>query len=364
MRIKRVKDPLNMLKTLKTPYKIILGIVIVVITLRIMLPSIVKNYVNRTLDDLPGYIGHVEDIDIRLIRGAYAIDSLILKKRTDTTHYPFLQINHADLSIEWEQIFKGKLVGEVILEKPSIHILAETPDLSQEPSKEHWTETLKDLMPLTINKLEITNGEFTYLDRTSSPEIGLYIKNMRLTALNLANVEDSTTTRLPSSVSLSGTSIGQGDLNLDMNVNVLKEIPDFDMNMKLTSVDLTSLNNFIKAQGKFDVERGDLDLYSELKLMDGQIDGYVKPFIENLKILDWKNDKEKEKGGVLNAAKEAVIGLFSKVVENPKQKQIATTVPIQGNINSPETNGWETFIGILKNAFIKALNQGIEGSVK
>src|SRR5690606_37389055 len=155
--------------------------------------------------------------------------------------------------------------------KPSIHILAEKPDPTQEPSKEHWTETLKDLMPLTINKLEIADGEFTYLDRTTSPEIDLYIKNMRLTALNLANVKDTTTTTLPSSVSLSGISIGKGNLNLDMRVNVLKEIPDFDMNMKLTNVELTSLNDFIKAQGKFDVERGDLDLYSELKLMDGEI---------------------------------------------------------------------------------------------
>ncbi len=350
-----------MFKKLKTPYKILLGIVLLVIIFRMMLPTIVKNYVNNTLDDLPGYTGYVEDIDIRLIRGAYAIDTLVLKKTTDTTNYPFLEIRHADLSIAWKQLFKGKIVGEIILDKPSIHILAETPELAVEPSKDHWTETLKDLMPLTINKLEITSGAFTYLDRTSSPKIDLYIRNMTLTAKNLANVQDSTTTRLPSTVDLTGISVGQGNLDLDMRVNVLKEIPDFDMNMKLTSVDLTSLNDFIKAQGKFDVEKGHLDLYSELKLMDGAIDGYMKPFVENLQVLDWKKDKEQ--GGILHAAKEAVIGLVGKVVENPKEDKIATTVPIQGNIHHPETDGWKTFVGILKNAFIKALHQGIEGSI-
>jgi hypothetical protein len=353
-----------MFKALKTSYRILLGIVIVLIIFRLMLPSIVKNYVNKVLNELPGYTGHVEDIDIRLLQGAYAIDGLVLKKRTDTSSYPFLLINHTDLSVEWKQIFKGRLVGEVILDRPSIHILAETADLSKEPSKEHWTETLQDLMPLTINRLEITNGKFTYLDRSSSPDIDLHIDSMRLTALNLANVEDSSSTKLPSTVSLSGTSIGQGHLKVDMKVNVLKEIPDFDMNMQLTSVNLTSLNNFIKAQGKFDVERGNLDIYSELELMDGELNGYVKPFIENIKVLDWKNDNEKEEGGILNAAKEAVIGLFSKVVENPEREQIATTVPIQGNVNNPKTNGWATFLGILKNAFIEALNRGIEGSVK
>ncbi|PRD54675.1 DUF748 domain-containing protein [Sphingobacterium gobiense] len=199
-----------MFKALKTSYKILLGIVIVLIIFRLMLPSIVKNYVNKELNDLPGYTGHVEDIDIHLLRGAYAIDGLVLKKRADTSSYPFLQINRTDLSIEWKQIIKGKLVGEVILDKPSIHILAETADLSKEPSKEHWTETLKDLMPLTINRLEVTNGKFTYLDRSSSPPIDLHIDSMRLTALNLANVEDSSSTKLPSTVSLSGTSVGQG----------------------------------------------------------------------------------------------------------------------------------------------------------
>lgn len=353
-----------MFKALKTSYKILLGIVIVLIIFRLMLPSIVKNYVNKELNDLPGYTGHVEDIDIHLLRGAYAIDGLVLKKRTDTSSYPFLQINRTDLSVEWKQIFKGKLVGEVILDRPSIHILAETADLSKEPSKEHWTETLKDLMPLTINKLEVTNGKFTYLDRSSSPDIDLHIDSMRLIALNLANVEDSSSTKLPSTLSLSGTSIGQGHLKVDMKVNALKEIPDFDMNMQLTSVNLTSLNNFIKAQGKFDVERGNLDIYSELDLMDGELNGYVKPFIKNIKVLDWKSDNEKEEGGILNAAKEAVIGLFSKAVENPKRKEIATTVPIQGNVNNPETSGWATFLGILKNAFIEALNRGIEGSVE
>ena len=50
-----------------------------------MLPSIVKNYVNKELNDLPGYSGSVEDIDIHLLRGAYAIDGLVLKKKIPKT---------------------------------------------------------------------------------------------------------------------------------------------------------------------------------------------------------------------------------------------------------------------------------------
>jgi hypothetical protein len=350
-----------MFKALKTSYKIIIGIVLALIILRLAMPSLVKNYVNKKLNELPGYTGHVEDIDIHLLRGAYAIDKLILKKRGDQSKHPFLQIAHADLSIEWRSIFKGKFVSEIILDRPSLHILASTADLSKEPSKDHWTKTVKALMPITINKLQVNNGRFAYLDFSASPDVDLHIDSLQLTALNLANVEE-VANKFPSTVKLSGISIGKGKLKGDMKVNVLKEIPDFNMNMQLTGANLTSMNGFIKKYGKFDVEKGTLNIYTELKLINGEIDGYVKPFMKDLKVLNWKKDKKE--GGILQAAKEAVIGLFGNVVENPKKKTIATRIPIKGNINDPKTSGWQTFLGVLKNAFIEAFNQGIEGSLK
>jgi len=350
----------TMFKALKTSTKIVFGIILLLIVLRLALPSLVKNYVNKQLNELPGYTGHVDDIDISLWRGAYAIDRLLLKKRADTGKYPFLQIAHCDLAIEWKSVWKGKLVSEIVLDRPLIYILKETADLSKEPSKDHWTETVKALMPVTINKLQVNHGTFKYLDRGASPDVNLYLDSMQLTAHNLANVEEQAT-KLPSTIVLTGTSIGGGKLKTDMKVNLLKEMPDFDMNMQLTGVNMTSLNGFIKAYGKFDVERGTLNMYSELKLMDGKIEGYAKPFIKNLKVLNWKKDVQE--GGFFQAAKEAVIGLFGKVVENPKRKVIATKVEIKGNVNDPKTSGWETFLGVLKNAFIKAFNQGIEGSL-
>jgi len=348
-------------RNIKTGYWVIAGLIIVLIIIRLALPSMVKSYVNRKLNELPGYTGHVDDIDIHLIRGAYAIDGLELRKKTDPAKYPFLQIRRTDLSIEWKSLFKGRLVGEVIMNQPALHILAQTADISKEPSKEHWTQTLKALMPMTINRLYVNNGSVAYLDFAAKPDINLHIKGMQLTALNLANVEDENTP-LPSTVSLTGTSIGNGKLKADMKINALKEIPDFNLNAQLTTVKLTSLNNLIEAKGKIDVEKGTLDMYSELEATNGKFNGYIKPFIKGVKVLNWKKDVKK-KGGILQAAKEAVVGLFVKAVENPKTKKIATKVSISGNLNNPETSGWETFVGVLKNAFIKAFTQGIDGTL-
>ena len=345
-------------KGLKTPWLVVIIIVAALIIFRIALPGIVKNYVNKKLNELPGYTGHVDDIGIKLWKGAYTIKGLVLKKKTDPAKYPFLMIKQTELAIQWRSVFKGRLVGVVRMSQPEINILAATENIAEEPSKDSWTKTVKALMPITINKLQIDDGKLSYIDLSKKPVTDLFIRKMQLTALNLANVQKASDP-LPSTVTLTGSSIGNGRLKADMKVNVLKDIPNFDMNMELTHANMLSLNGMLEANAKFDIERGELSVFSKLKLTDGDMDGNIKPFIDNLKVLNVKKDIKK--GGILRVAKKAIIGLFAKVVENPKTKKIATVVPIKGNVKDVKTSGWQTFVGVLKNAFIKALHEGITG---
>ncbi|MCC9166417.1 DUF748 domain-containing protein [Pontibacter harenae] len=343
----------------KKPYIIVAVLLVLLIAFRIALPYIVKNYVNKSLDEMPGYTGHVDDIDLHLYRGAYTIKGLVLVEEKGNPKYPLLNIPVTDLSVEWKSLFEGKLVGEVVMQGPRLNILIApaSEEARQATEQDDWTKVVTDLMPITINRFVVNNGRLAYLDFSSKPDVNLYIENMQLVALNLANVENASNP-LPSPVTISGTSVGGGQLKVDMKANLLKEIPDMNLNMQLTQVDLTSLNDMIKAYGTFDVERGQLDMYSKVNVKDGQLDGYMKPFFENIKILDWKKDKEED--GFLHAAKEAVIGLFAEAAENQKRDQIATEIPITGSIQAPNTNNWKTFINVLRHAFISAFQKGLQ----
>ncbi len=358
---KRTSSRFRFFKEVKLVYIIVTIIILAIIVVRLALPGIVKNYVNKKLNELPGYTGHVDDVDIHLLRGAYVIQGLLLKKKTDLEKYPFLTIKQADLALEWGAIFKGRLTGVVQLDQPVINILT-TESIDKEPSKDSWTKTVKALMPMTINRLEVTDGRFDYRDLNKKPNTDLHIEKMHLTALNLANVQ-KTADPLPSQVSLTGISIGDGKLKLDAKVNVLKTIPDFDVGMQLTGANLLSLNGFFEANAKMDIERGGIDIFSKLKLKDGEMNGYIKPFIKDLKVLDVKKDIKK-KGGVLRVVKKAVVGLFAKAVTNPKTKKIATVISIKGNVKDPKTSGWATFVGVLKNAFVQAFHESLTNEIK
>lgn len=277
-----------------------------------------------------------------------------------------MEIKEIDLSVEWEALLKGAVAGEIILQSPRLNFVAEetaqeTPDDTAVEEKEHWTKTLKDLLPLTINRFEILDGKISYLDFTTQPEVNIYLHNMHLLAHNLSNVERAGE-ELPSSLSLNAQTLGGGLLDARMKLNALKEIPDFDLNLQLKQVQLPALNDFIKAYGKFDVEKGRFELYSEVQLKDGQLTGYLKPFFEDLKVLNW--EKDREEGSFFQAVWEGIAGLFTEAVENQPRDQIATRVPVEGSVNEPGTDVVTTILNILKNAFIEAFEKGIEHSVE
>jgi hypothetical protein len=142
------------------------------------------------------------------------------------------------------------------------------------------------------------------------------MNNMFLEARNLGNVENSEE-ELPASLVLKSNAMGEGSIDFDIAMNLLKDIPDFDANIKIEAVDLPQFNNFTEAYANFDIAKGKLNFYSESKARDGQLDGYVKPVIENLKLTsDDKNDP------LLKKIYEAAIGLGSELIENKKKNAL------------------------------------------
>ena len=47
--------------------------------------------------------------------------------------------------------------------------------------------------------------------------------------------------------------------------------------MAIEGASLPSINDLLRAYGKLDVVKGTFSVYSEIKVQNGRIDGYVKP---------------------------------------------------------------------------------------
>src|SRR5690554_668785 len=124
-------------------------ILILLFAFRLYLPTLVKDYVNKVLADIPGYYGQVDDIDIALVRGAYVINGMYLNKGTAESQIPFLNFPRTDISIEWKSLFNGKIVSEIIMESPEvIYVFEDQKEQSGDAGVDDWTKALTDLVPI------------------------------------------------------------------------------------------------------------------------------------------------------------------------------------------------------------------------
>ncbi|WP_138484548.1 DUF748 domain-containing protein [Dyadobacter bucti] len=339
---------------------IITGLLLLIIAFRIALPYIVLHYANKSLAEMKGYYGHVQDIDLALIRGAYRVDSIYLNK-SDTVsgkQTPFFACSAIDLSIEWKALFKGSIVGEVTFEKPLVVFTKDKVEPKQiAKDSADFKKVLDDFMPLSINRCEVKGGVVRFKDTSTTPKVDIQMDNLHVLAQNLRNSYDSTTL-LPATVNASAQ-VYEGTLTLDAKLNPLADNPTFDMSAELKNTNLVKLNDFFQAYAKIDVNKGRFGLYTEVAAKNNRFAGYVKPLIKDLDILG----KEDRKDNLFQKLWEAVAGGVGQLLRNHPKDQVATKIPFEGKLDDPQTNIWYALSHILQNAFIHAIQPTIDGEI-
>jgi hypothetical protein len=105
------------------------------------------------------------------------------------------------------------------------------------------------------------------------------------------------------------------------------------------------------------VSRGVFEMYSEVEARDGAYYGYVKPFFKDL---DFKNVTDKDKPVAKRIAEKAV-AVVASVLKNDEKEKVATKAPFGGSFKDNEVDIWTTIQNLLRNAFVQALTEGLEG---
>jgi uncharacterized protein involved in outer membrane biogenesis len=329
------------------------------IALRIALPGIVLRYVNEELDNLEGYSGRVADLDISLWRGAYQIQGVRIVKSNGRVPVPFFAAEEIDISVEWAALFDGEIVAEIDMYRPALNFVkGPTAKTSQTEPADNWTDTVRDLAPFSINRFSIHGGSVHYRDLHSDPKVNIYVQRIAAVARNLTNAEDLGGS-LVASFDATGLAMSSGRLKLSGTYNPYAKQPTFEVNATLDRLNIKQLNSFLKAYASIDAERGKLSVDTELAASKGRFRGYVKPFIDDLQVLDWNRESE----GFFTRVWEGIVEVAAEVLEDQGKDRVATRIPFSGTIDDPQADVWSTIGGILKNAFLESLRRGLEDEI-
>jgi hypothetical protein len=348
-------------KKRKLTWQWIFGVVVILICLRLALPLTLRAYVNHQLNASKDYSGTVGGISVHLWRGAYQIGDLHIFKQNGDIPVPFFSARKIDLSLQWSELIHGSLVSSIALQEPHVNFVSgPTKSQTQTGQENNWSQTLESLAPFKINRLTVTNGQIHFQNLYSQPPVDIYLRELFGSATNFTNAR-RLTQKLPAGVSIQGKTLGNGGLKFEIHLNPLAVTPTFELTGELTNVDLTALNSFLRAYGKFDVEHGQFALFTSFAAGDGKYEGYCKVLFKDLNVFQWQKEHKKN---ILKIFWEAVVGTVATIFKNQSEDQLAAKIPITGSFDKTDVHIWPTVATLLRNAFIKALLPQLDQPVK
>jgi Domain of Unknown Function (DUF748) len=340
---------------------LIVGIVAVVLVgARLAAPSLVERYVNHQLADLGEYRGSIGGVDLSLWRGGYVLRNLTIVKKGDSPgDMPFAAMPAMDLTLQWSALFRGQAIGEVIMHDPVLNFVQAPSDEEQQlGTGVNWPEEIRELAPFRLNVVEARNGLVTFRAPGISTDDSLTIRDFQMHLRNLTNVQDVEDPAF-AELNVTGGIMGNAPLSLTGRIDPNEMTPTFDIDLSIEGARLVDVNPWLREFLKVDAEMGVFSMYSELAAAEGRFEGYVRPILEDPQFISANEDEE----GPFRKAWEGLVNVAAKILENQEQDQVATQIPLRGEVESPDADILTAMVNLLRNAFVAGFSRSFEGSI-
>ena len=328
----------------------------IVLVVHFMLAIWVRDYVNGKLSEIEGYRGHVAAVTLHLWRGAYEIHKIEITKTDGDVPVPFFSAPLIDLSVEWKALFNGALVGEIYFNQPQLNFVhAPSDEDTQVGVDKPWTEKIRQLFPLKINRFVVHDGTIHYRDFHKEPKVDVVFDRVRMLATNLTNSKKLSKT-LHANIEIECRPLREGDLRSKIDLDPYAAKPNFSTQLEMKGVPLVKLNDFAKAYAGITFESGTLRVATELDAKNGNFTGYVEPVFDHMTIFDPVHDSKNP----IDFIWQSIVGGLTRLVRNQPKDRFGTRVPLSGSFDNPQPAIIATVFNIFKNALIKAFEGKLE----
>jgi hypothetical protein len=212
---------------------------------------------------------------------------------------------------------------------------------------------------LRADAVQVT-GSVGLINHSATPPYRVFLSNLDLSVKNFSNQFSQG----PATARMTGKFMGSGRTQVAATFRPEDKGPDFDLEVKIDDTDMTTMNDLLRAYGKFDVVQGLFSFYSELKVKNQQVVGYIKPLFRDVKAYDKRQDAEKS---MFRKLYEKLIGGVSRILENRPRQEVATKTTIQGELGGPggtKMKTGEALANLVRNAFFRAILPGFDAELR
>jgi hypothetical protein len=209
---------------------------------------------------------------------------------------------------------------------------------------------------IRVDSLNLLDGNFGLVNRGVDPPYRIYIDQADL---RLSDFGTDAGAR-PGLARLTGRFMGSGQAKATLRQRASRgNGQTFDLDVAVEKTDMTKMNPLLRAHGNFDVVKGSFSLFSEIRVDDGVVGGYVKPLFQDMEVYDRRQEKGKN---IFKKVYESIVDVVAELLENRQRDEVATVARLSGRVANPDSSTLEILAGLLENAFFKAILPGFEQS--
>jgi hypothetical protein len=341
-------------KRKKTVWLILTGIAVILIAVRLWLPSYLHKKVNFALaHGLTHYQGAAKDIEVSILQLSYTLRSVKLEKRDNPIPVPFFEAQAVTVGLEWPTLWKGKLTCAIKVKKPILNFVNGPSEQASQTFAEHgWGEVVERLAPFAINRFAVDEGEIHYRDFHSSPKVNLQLTNLSLVASNLVNA-DGKETLLPSRV-IGSASAYNGTAMIDLSVSMVSRSPQFELSAELTEIQLAHLRSFLRAYSNADPQRGTFGLYAKAATRQNEITGFVQTQGRDTQMITWN----------ATAPASSTPSIKAELASWDFHSADVTRTEFSGTLKPASSDRWSIVGETLLNIFLKGLQPVMQNTTR
>jgi hypothetical protein len=339
---------------------IVIGVLVIIgVAARLAAPTLVERYVNRQLADMGEYRGTISGVELHLLAGGYVLRDLTIVEADSPGETPFVAMPAMDLTLQWRALFRGQAVGEVVMHDAVLNFVQGPSDEEQQlGTGVNWPQEIRELFPFRLNVVEARNGLVTFRAPGISTNDSLTIRDFQARLRNLTNVQGVEEPAF-AEIDVRGGIMGNAPLSLTGRLDPNEMTPTFDIDLSIEGARLVDVNPWLREFLKVDAEMGVFSMYAELAAAEGRFEGYVRPILEDPKFIDHSDDEK----GPFRKAWEGLVNVAARILENREEEQVATQIPLRGEIENPDVDVLTTMVNLLRNAFVAAFSHSLEGSI-
>jgi hypothetical protein len=206
---------------------------------------------------------------------------------------------------------------------------------------------------LRADEVSIVESELGFVNKNDKPNYRLFFTHVEIQLTNFSNqlAEGAMVVRVSGKFMGSGQTVVGGAFRPEVNG------PDFALAASIENTDMQRMNPLLRAHGNFDVVRGFFSVYTEMRVKNGAVQGYVKPLFKEMDVYDAHQEREKN---LFQKVYEGLVGGVSKLLENIPRDEVATKADISGRLENPQASTWQVLVNLIRNAIFEAILPGFE----